>query len=560
MRRSATLTRLVFVALFLSVAGILGAGVYAFQTDFSALRRSTQENIIWSANQLEFELARFKGTLARFAAGAPDVDTVTVNRRFDVLWSRVPLFESGETGRRLAQYDREGRVAALFAEMQVQDARVVGLAPGDTATALDLVAIFTPHSRRLRELSLAVLHGEEENRRVIRTNVRQSAEMTVYLTVGALALLTVGVMFLFRQNRGFRKLAETNRVLAEEATTANLAKSRFMSMMSHELRTPLNGVLGLLALVKQSGLPRTQLRLVDQAERSGRELTEMLTDVLDYSALADDRQEIEQRPFAMADLAAHIRNDLTPFMQREGGSLDVTCADDLPTHFLGDETRLRKSLSRLSSYIIGTAGAHNLRLDFSLSEDRAALLARISFRYGDDGSGWLPELVLGAPNRESDQFASDALGPAVARLIIERMKGTIEIEPMQDGAFAIRVAVPAAFLEETASDATVLVDASSQMVRWICRAALSPLNLTVHDEPGKPAKGTVVAVLVEAGGEDERGHVAALRRAHPKARMIAIGVPNAADQFSAVVTLQPDPARLREAVLAEIPLRVRSVG
>lgn len=558
MRRSAAFARLIFAVLILSVAGILGAGIYAFQTDFSALRRSTQENIIWSANQLEFELARFKGTLARFAAGVPDVDASTVNRRFDVLWSRVQLFDTGDTGRRLIQYDPEGRVAALFAEMQAKESLVVSLGPGDAQIALDLIVDFTPHSRSLRDLSLAVLHGEEENRRVVRENVRTSAETTVYLTLGALVLLTVGIVLLFRQNRGFRRLAETNRVLAEDANAANMAKSRFMTMMSHELRTPLNGVLGLLALVKQSGLPRTQLRLVDQAERSGRELTEMLTDVLDYSALADDRQDIQKRAFALADLAAHVRSDLLPFMQREGGTLDVDFADNLPTHFLGDETRLRKSLSRLSSYIIGTAGAHDLRLGFSLSDDRVALQARISFRYGDDGSGWLPELVLGAPNREADQFASDALGPAVARLIIERMKGSIEIEAMQHGAFAICVTIPIDALEERADDATVLIDASSQMVRWICRSALAPLNLQIADEPDMQVEGRVLAMIVEAGGEDERGRIAELKRAHPTARVISIGTPISPEHFDAVVTLPPDPARLRSAVLAELPVRAYS--
>ena len=64
-------------------------------------------------------------------------------------------------------------------------------------------------------------------------------------------------------------------------------------MMSHELRTPMNGVLGLIALAKQTGLTDAQKRLIEQAERAGAHMSSLLGDILDFSDLQTDRLEID---------------------------------------------------------------------------------------------------------------------------------------------------------------------------------------------------------------------------------------------------------------------------
>ena len=74
-------------------------------------------------------------------------------------------------------------------------------------------------------------------------------------------------------------------------------------MMSHELRTPMNGVLGQLALAKSQGMPEKQLRLVEQAERSGQRMIGMLIDILDFSALQENQLAIDRRAFELSDYA-----------------------------------------------------------------------------------------------------------------------------------------------------------------------------------------------------------------------------------------------------------------
>lgn len=79
-------------------------------------------------------------------------------------------------------------------------------------------------------------------------------------------------------------LQETNTRLENALQT----KDEFLAAMSHELRTPLTSFLGSTQLLKSKelgNLSEYHLRTVDNLIRSGNRLSELITDVLDYSKL-----------------------------------------------------------------------------------------------------------------------------------------------------------------------------------------------------------------------------------------------------------------------------------
>ncbi|MBR2697132.1 MAG: histidine kinase, partial [Clostridia bacterium] len=90
---------------------------------------------------------------------------------------------------------------------------------------------------------------------------------------GSVVLVTLVVLALFGACLGFivalinrliRWQAQTSRKLiaaAEEARSANRAKSQFLSQMSHEIRTPMNAIIGLDSIALREGdLPRAPAR------------------------------------------------------------------------------------------------------------------------------------------------------------------------------------------------------------------------------------------------------------------------------------------------------------
>ncbi|HEU0223716.1 MAG TPA: histidine kinase dimerization/phospho-acceptor domain-containing protein [Paracoccaceae bacterium] len=543
MKLPGIITRVLAFVVILCVAGFAGVGFYAFRSDLEALRRSAKENILWSGAQLEFELSRFVGALSEFGAGLPDADARMVNNRFDVLWSRVLTFENGDAGRRLSAYDAERRaVGALFADMQAVEAEIVGLQNGDAATAARLVPLFKRHSEALRQLTLDVLHGEESRAAMMRDDVRRTAELTALMSLAAVIISVIGMIAFGVESRRFRRLAETNRRLADEAEKANRAKSRFLAMMSHELRTPMNGVLGLLALAKQPGMPKPQLRLVEQAERSGREMIGLLSDILDFSALQDDRLELECKPFAPRELGKAVQDLFDPVARREGIELAVSYDPGLPAQVNGDVRRLRQALTHLAAYVVGTAGASEIEL--RLAHDGRELLAALSFSYGEGGPAWRPELILGAPERDADQFASDALGPAVARMLIGRMGGSIRLDVADRDRIAILVRTEAEAV--AAAQLCVRLETRSAAITMLCRAALKREDLVYHQD-GMPVR--VDAVLYEAGGDGEAAALRELRARYPEAVVVGIGQPLNPAEFDGVVGLPLDIDHLRAQVL-----------
>ena len=145
-----------------------------------------------------------------------------------------------------------------------------------------------------------------------------------------------------------RQEAEKARDIAE---AANQAKSEFLSRMSHELRTPLNAMLGfaqLLEIDRRSPLASHQLQWMEQIQRAGWHLLEMINDVLDLSRIESGNLRLQSEPLNLSELvgAAVAMNAATA--QQRGITLRLALAEGTST-VLGDATRIKQILINLLS-------------------------------------------------------------------------------------------------------------------------------------------------------------------------------------------------------------------
>lgn len=540
-------TRITLLLVVLGMAGLAGLGYVLQRSDLRTLQDLSKENIMWSSAQLEIELHRFIGALGRFAAEDPDVTADDIIDRFDILWSRTSLFETGEVADRLNRYDAEAQtVGALFQTLRDQEDLVIGLEDRDMAAITALLAAFQPHAQDLRQLSIRVIGGEEMRGAASRDAIREGQFMAATLSAGALVMAALLIGVVFFEARKYRRLADHNAQLAREADAANQAKSRFLAMMSHELRTPMNGVLGQLALAKATGLADQQLQLVEQAERSGRQMIGMLTDILDFSALQENQLAIDRRAFELEAFVADLR-DLFFGATTTGRKPPVVSLDpNAPDAVNGDAQRLRQSVTHLVSYIMDTAGTRDLAID--VSHRNAEIIVEISFGYIEDGAAdWQPELLIGEAKRSEDQFATDALGPIVARGLIETMGGRLALTQVSSKRTTVVLSVPAQPIEKTRPK--VLLDAASTTMRLLCEAALRGSNMELAPDDA-PAEDVDVA-LVEIRPDEEFAKLEALRLKYPQARIIAIGQPAQPEIFDGVAPFPLKPERLRRALEAK---------
>ena len=532
--------------MILGLFGLASLGYLTMRTNLLALNGLNQENLGWSTSQLQLELDRFRRTLAEFRAGDEHATVERVNNRFDVLWSRVALTQDGSVGTRLRELDAEsGTIPLLLATLQENEALVTGLSPGDFASADRLAAAFAGLDIPVRDFARRVFHNEDEALASVRDKLRASVFFTAFVSFIAFAISGVSLWFLNRESAANRKMAARNLKLARAAEEANATKSRFLTMMSHELRTPMNGVLGMLALAKQRGLPEPQKRVIEQAERSGRQMISMLSDILDYAALQDERMVLEQKPFEPRKLAEAIEELFGAVARREGISLEVGCNDDCPHRLVGDIRRLRQIVAHFASYIVDTAATSNIVI--SMTHDEGDIAVTISFEYGDAGSDdphWKPEILLGARPSDMDKFATDSLGPAVARGILERMGGRVWLDYSDDNRIAIILRAPAPVFR---TDQIIAhIETKSESLKTICRMALSGEEVVFHEDG---ALGPVLVVLLEAGGAGESERLDAVRASHPNAVLVALGDPVSPAEFDEVVPVPLNIERLRASVI-----------
>ena len=228
-----------------------------------------------------------------------------------------------------------------------------------------------------------------------------------------------------------------------KAEQENEAKTQFLSFITHELKTPMTTIMALSKLLKRSTLEARQLKDVEYIEDASRKQLTMIDEILQYSKLLSDQQEIEVIPFRLKEVFDEIIELFTPIVKRKALELQVELAPEIDIKVLGDPTRFKS----LASNIIGNAckftekGGVYIRVNAGGINEKG--MQEVIVEVKDTGIG-IPETkipTLFDPFSQVDVsttrlYGGTGLGLTIAKKIVKMLEGDIRVKS-QDGKGAI---------------------------------------------------------------------------------------------------------------------------
>jgi PAS domain S-box-containing protein len=333
------------------------------------------------------------------------------------------------------------------------------------------VALLVPDERlqELESVARRINAGESIEEHQTRGRRKDGTEVDVSLTVSPIrdarrrvtgtAVIARDITHMKRQQSQLQALLAKERVARADAEAAQRAfaeqnerlreldrlKDEFISLVSHELRTPLTSIRGYLELLLDGGageLSEDQSRFLAVVDRNSRRLMHLVGDLLFLAQVEAGKLALELGEVDVDHLVAECVEGAKPIADEKG--IELSSEVEPTPSMVGDRGRLSQVLDNLVSNAL------------KFTPDGGRVTVRVSTHDGvtvveveDNGMGIAPEdqeqlfdRFFRSSEATERAIPGTGLGLTIAKAIVERHEGAIEVESTPGEGTTMRVRLP----------------------------------------------------------------------------------------------------------------------
>jgi signal transduction histidine kinase len=249
--------------------------------------------------------------------------------------------------------------------------------------------------------------------------------------VATIGLLLFILMQSYVMARRFTQALTDSQMFSDKLIKLDKLKDEFLANTSHEFRTPLNAMINIaegIARGSDGAVNEEQKTSLSMISASGKRLTNLVNDILDYSKLKNYNLTIRQEPVSLKRVCESVINVLGSSNSTGKVKLTAEVPDDLP-YIHADENRLVQILYNLVGNALKFTEAGYIKVSAVEMGDFVEVCV------GDTGAG-IPEEQLGLIFDSYQQLESSltrskegtGLGLAITRYLVEAHGGKIRVE------------------------------------------------------------------------------------------------------------------------------------
>ena len=297
--------------------------------------------------------------------------------------------------------------------------------------------------------------------------IRDNFFMVLLVSSIFVAVILLAILKLLRKARkaeaAARKAANDTQELnaklqiaAENAESANRAKSTFLFNMSHDIRTPMNAIIGYADLAsRHSDDPAKLKKYMENIQVCGQNLLMLLNNVLDLARIENDKTEME---YSVSDIEKDFRNCLAMFRnQADSKGQTLTVTTQLPYPYIyADIPHLTEVCTNLVSNAVKYTGAGGtIRCDVTQKPGEKEGWCDTVVTVADNGIGMSQEFqkhIFEPFERERTSTVSkvegSGIGMGIVKKLVGLMGGTVEVESKIGVGSTFTVTIPCRIASE----------------------------------------------------------------------------------------------------------------